>query len=590
MILIYARGLCRKGTLLFSAFILLSTIVRAQGTWTPLANPSPDYNAGVILLLPDGTVLAKTSSGSADVYGNMWDRLTPDIHGSYVNGTWVRCSPMLDSRLYFSSQVLKNGTVYVAGGEYGTGRVGAEIYYPQYDVWASAPPLPSSLDTISDANSEILDDGRVLQAIVVNGFSVSHKTYLYDPVANTFTPGPPTIGIDNESVWVKLPDNSVLFVDIYSTTSERYIPATNTWVADATVPLDLYDPYGGETGAAFLLPNGKAFFIGSTGNTAYYTPSGTAAPGSWVAGPRVPDSLGAPDAAAAMMVDGRILCAVSPAPILDSVFQRPMSFYEFNYLLDTFIKLNTPAGGDTIHAPAYFSNMVCLPDGNILYASQGDDQYYIYTPPGAPLPAGKPIIDTVIKIKCDTFMAIGKHFNGITEGASYGDDWQMNTNYPIIRLLTGDSVFYTNTFNWNSTGVMRGTKKDTTYFAMPATGIPEGVYGLQVVANGNASASRQFSTCITSATYNLANVNKGLRVYPNPASNEAEVTFNALSAGKYSIRLVDMLGRTAKEYSGNSVTGDNNVTIPLESIRPGLYSILVYEGGSVYTTKLVVRR
>jgi hypothetical protein len=71
-------------------------------------------------------------------------------------------------------------------------------------------------------------------------------------------------------VWVKLPDNSILFVDRNTTSSERYIPSLNQWVVDATVPVALYDPYGLETGSAFLLPDGRAFFLGSPGNTAYY--------------------------------------------------------------------------------------------------------------------------------------------------------------------------------------------------------------------------------------------------------------------------------------------------------------------------------
>jgi hypothetical protein len=61
-------------------------------------------------------------------------------------------------------------------------------------------------------------------------------------------------------------------------------------------------------------------------------------------------------------------------------------------------------------------------------------------------------------------MLTGTGFNGNSEGAVYGDDWQMNTNYPIVSLVdTGGKVYYARTFNWNSTGVMRGTLPDTVY-------------------------------------------------------------------------------------------------------------------------------
>src|SRR4051794_2969540 len=53
---------------------------KAGGTWSALAHPPP---AGLnnSLLLGDGTVICGDG-------GSGWYRLTPDIHGSYVNGTW----------------------------------------------------------------------------------------------------------------------------------------------------------------------------------------------------------------------------------------------------------------------------------------------------------------------------------------------------------------------------------------------------------------------------------------------------------------------------------------------------------------------
>src|SRR4051794_17633945 len=113
----------------------------AQGTWTPLTHLAPDFNGGVMILLSDGTVMAKTFSGGGDGYGNVWDKLTPDSHGSYANGTWSQSiAPMHNTRLYFSSQVLKDGRVYVAGGEYGTGGALGEVYDPLANIWTNAPP------------------------------------------------------------------------------------------------------------------------------------------------------------------------------------------------------------------------------------------------------------------------------------------------------------------------------------------------------------------------------------------------------------------------------------------------------------------
>jgi len=469
--------------------MLCSLKNQAQGTWTALTNKAPDINGGEMLLLSDGTVLAKTFSGGSDGYGNLYDKLTPDIHGSYINGTWTKIANMKSTRLYYSSQVLKDGRVYVAGGEYGSGNSKGETYDPLSNVWTAAP---NPGKTISDANSEILEDGRVLQALVTGSLK---GTDYYDPVANTYSTGPTALGVHNESVWVKLPDNSILFVDANTTNSERYIPSTGTWLADATLPVSLYDPYGLETGAGFLLPDGRAFFLGSTGHTAYYTPSGSTTPGSWAAGPDIPGAKGTPDAPAAMMVNGKILCAVSPTPTSLNHFPTPTSFYEFDYSANTFTSISAPGGGTTKNVPSYVTGMLDLPDGSVLFGFQDSTQYYVYTPSGSALASGKPVINSIRKNDCasstSSYTITGTLFNGISEGAAYGDDWQMASNYPIVRLTLGTKVYYARTYNWNSTGVQRGSNADTAQFTLPA-GLSANTYSLVVVANGIASDAVSF--------------------------------------------------------------------------------------------------
>ncbi len=142
-----------------------------------------------------------------------------------------------------------------------------------------------------------------------------------------------------EASWVGLPDGSILTVDHDSSTSERFIPSLNQWIPDATVPVNLWANMGpklvGEIGPAFLLPNGQAFFLGGSGHTALYTPSGYTNAGTWVAGPDIPSGLASADAPAAMMQNGRILCAVAPVPSGDSsgnaTFPTPASFFEYDY-------------------------------------------------------------------------------------------------------------------------------------------------------------------------------------------------------------------------------------------------------------------
>ena len=95
---------------LSAALIVGISNVYGQGTWTTLTNAAPDQNGGVMILLTDGTVMALTATGPGG-YGNTWDLLTPDSHGSYLNGTWTQLPVMEDTRLYCATQVLPDGHV-----------------------------------------------------------------------------------------------------------------------------------------------------------------------------------------------------------------------------------------------------------------------------------------------------------------------------------------------------------------------------------------------------------------------------------------------------------------------------------------------
>lgn len=456
----------------------------AGGTWTAVTQTAPE-GINTMLLLSDGTVM------TAGVSENGWYRLTPDSTGSYVNGAWSTLATMNYTRLYFSSDVLTNGRVLVAGAEYGSGSTNSEIYDPVKNTW-TVVPVPSGLITTSgfqdgfwDSISKILPDGNVLVAPVFP--ATTGGTVIYNAALNTWSAGPTLFRGDDqdEASWVKLPDNSILTIDPFGLNSERYIPSLNQWINDANVPVELYDAYLSELGAAFLLPDGRAFFLGSTGNTAFYTPSGNTNPGTWQAGPAIPNQQGTPDAPAAMMVNGKILCAVTPAPT-SGTYPSPTSFYEFDPVADAFTLVNGPAGS-TLAGPSYVMRMLDLPDGTVLFSDSGT-QLYVYQPGGSPLAAGKPAITGISTNAGGTLHLNGTLLNGISEGAAYGDDAQMDSNYPLIRMtnaVTG-KVYYARTFNWNSTSMMTGSAVAGTDFVLP-TNVPTGVYNLVAVANGISS-------------------------------------------------------------------------------------------------------
>ena len=568
----------------------------AQGTWNTLPNVAPHRNGGIMLLLTNGTVMCLTEYDPTNSgIGNTWDLLTPDIHGSYLNGTWTTLPAMNNTRLYGGTQVLPSGNVYMAGGEYGTGGSTGEVYNTTTNVWTLATGVPA-LNNISDGNSEILYNGDVLQGVqespdwFFTGMSIDNL--LYHPGTNTYDTATRCFGNHDEQSWVKLPDSSVMNVDMGTTNSERYIPQLKKWVHDATVPTELNDHRIFETGAGFLLPDGRLFFLGDSIYTAYYTPSGNASPGTWALGPQMPVvnsvQLGCTDAPAAMMPDGKILCDFSP----QGTYNDPIYFYEFDYLTNTFTQIKAFNGKDTIGNNDDFTNMLDLPDGSVLVSEQYDSIYYQYVPSGNPLAAGKPTISG-ISGTCPNYVITGKLFNGISEGAAYGDDWQCSTNYPIVRLTDGTNVYYAKTSNWNRIGaVMTDSLPDTADFVIPQ--MLQATYSVYVVVNGIPSNPVLLTTNCSAGINEIAGGNNNVSVYPNPSGNgKFEIQINngqwIMDNEKARIEVYNVLGENV--FSKLSIV-NYPLSIDISNQPEGVYfyRVLGETGNVIGNGKMVIEK
>jgi hypothetical protein len=433
-----------------------------------------------MLLLSDGTVLVQGGGVAKTWYG-----LTPDATGSYVNGTWAARASMNLEREWYASNILSDGRVFLEGGE-NSGPGGqanwtntGEIYDPLADAWTSIANFPRT--QFGDDPSELLPDGRVLA-----GYLSGVQTYIYNPGTNTWSFASNKVHGDrsDEETWVKLPDDSILSYDVFASpdvgpgSAQRYLPASNTWVDAGVVPLPLSGSgVGYELGPAFRLPDGRVFVLGATGHTAFYDPTHN----TWAAGPDVPDGLTPGDVPGAEMPNGHVLFAAGPFPVLSS---GPTTVFDFDPVTATYTDV-TPSDYDLTPRPNIM-RMVMLPTGQVLF-TDSTDQLAVYTPDGALDPSWKPVIAGVTDHGDGTFTLTGTQLNGISEGANYGDDAEMSTNYPLVRLTGArGQVYYARTYHWTSTGVATGDTPVSTDFTLPA-GVPTGHYSLVVVANGIAS-------------------------------------------------------------------------------------------------------
>ncbi len=487
----------------------------AGSPWTPLRNQPTFLADGAAnpILLTDGSVLVQ-DAGFPD-----WWKLTPDATGSYVNGTWTQVASMPTgyNPLYHSSAVLPDGRLIVEGGEYlcDTATFNCDpvwtnlgaIYDPVKDFWTPVAP-PSGWDTIGDAQGIVLANGTYMQANCCTS-----EAALLDPKTLTWTAtGSGKFDPNDEEGWTLLPSGKVLTVDAYvpippfpyiptGTNSELYNPRTGTWSSGGSTKVQLWDSGAGcggenvatfEVGPGVLRADGTVFYAGSNtcpdgvGNTAIYN----AYSGRWRPGPLVPEidgvtDINVSDGPAAWEPNDKVLVMASPG------FGNPPSFFlewDGRNLNQVPGPPNAPVDG------SFYGNMLVLPTGQILLTDFSND-IEIYTPTITrdDRQLQKEIAPVVLFApqllqRGSSYTIYGVRFNGVSQGAAYGDDAQAATNYPLVRItnLKTSHVSYARTHDHSSMAVASDDVVFT-HFDIPKAQ-ESGPSTLQVVANGIASS------------------------------------------------------------------------------------------------------
>jgi hypothetical protein len=129
--------------------------------------------------------------------------------------------------------------------------------------------------------------------------------------------------------------------------------------------------------------------------------------------------------------------------------------------------------------------MLVLPNGQLLF-SDGLGEVWIYTADGTASPIYRPVINNVVYNGAGVFTLTGNQLTGQSAGAAYGDDAEMDENYPIVRLVSASNTYYCRTTNWSSVGVATGSTPQTVKFTLnPA--VTAGNYALIVSAAGISS-------------------------------------------------------------------------------------------------------
>jgi hypothetical protein len=461
--------------------VLLVISVAALGqTITQLKHQPPD-GALLTFQMTDGTVVVQ-GYGLSD-----WWKLTPDTSGSYVNGTWSQIAslPSGYSPDAFSSAVLGDGRLLIDGGEYNFGNftltnLGA-IYDPKANTWTSLAP-PKGWKYIGDSPSVVLPDGRF-----VVGNKLTTQMRVLDPKTLTWT----TLSskgkkdFDAEEGWTLLPDGTFLTADVKSApNSEIYSTTLKEWKTAGSTVVDLHSPspfgcihYGpggklcyyppGEIGPQILRPDGTVLVTGSytknngPGHTAIYD----TLTGKWTVGPDFPNSDNAGDSFAVLLPNGDVL-----------VEGNTGSSYVFD-------------GAHLTPGPPTPGCLMMLPTGQVLV---GGNPTEVYNPTGTYQTSYQPAITSYPSTvtRGSTYSIAGTQFNGLSQAAHFGDEFETATNYPLVRITNNGTkhVFYARTHDHSTMGVATGSATVSTNFDVPAS-METGAGTLEVVANGIPSVA-----------------------------------------------------------------------------------------------------
>jgi len=233
----------------------------ASGSWALTGTMTSPRASATATLLPNGKVLVAggfTPQADSTASAELYDPAT---------GTWAATGPMTTARSGQTASLLASGKVLVVGGA-GAGGASvpsAELYDPATGTWAATGPMASAAG--SGATATLLPGGSVLVAggAIESGCCGGIVAAdLYDPSSGTWQAAANMNFPREAPASVVLPDGAVLMTGGYEgitptpylASTEIYQPVTNTW----TPGPDMNQGRGNQT--ATLLPDGRVLVAG----------------------------------------------------------------------------------------------------------------------------------------------------------------------------------------------------------------------------------------------------------------------------------------------------------------------------------------
>lgn len=430
-----------------------------------------------------------------------------------------------DTQIVPNLVTLQNGKALIVGGSDvdATAIDAAELYDPSTGIWTNTGSLNTSR---REAGVIVLNDGRVLAAGGVTGLisgTILTSSELYDPTTGTWSYTANDLAIQRDfPTLTKLQDGRVLLVgghqaDGSCTNSEEIFDPTTNTWSSAGTM-----PWGAVGITTTLLPDGRVFAVGggcpeSVANSAIYNPSTN----SWTATASMPQARQNDESF--LLSDGRVLVA-GGSDLSSSIIYDPNT--------------NTWSNGSSLNTLRTAFAISPLSNGDILAVggwvsdpSQPSDTFA-----NAELYVPAPSVSAITAPSSPVLVN-----TAITASASFTDQ---NTNP------------HTATWDWGDTTTSNGTVTESNGSGSVSdshTYTATGVYTITLTVT-NSDGVKGTSTYQYVAVYDSSTSFAGGRSFDNPSSASPNTT------GKVTF------GISAKYNNSNVLTGSAKMNFKAANI------------------------
>ena len=168
---------------------------------------------------------------------------------------------------------------------------------------------------------------------------------------------------------------------------------------------------------------------------------------------------------------------------------------------------------------------------------------------------------------------------------------------------SGDAVNGANIYLTNGEGATYNAVQSNQDGSFTLSNVPNGSYLMVIDKIGYKTVKKPVSVDdnnpvaqveitlepdLTSVEDNVFDTNRDVNLFPNPAADNLNISFNAYD-NNITIKLTDILGNTLITKDISTVTGLNTRQIDVSELAPGTYIVNIYSGGKTNSVPVIVK-